>query len=690
MLEPSDCEERPSTDWPVCSRHDDNGCIGIRVGTSPYCLAHLEHQNPEEFRAFFASLGPGASLDLRGTQLSSELLKRVLARLRTDETQHPTVGDANFDRAQFSGPAGFQEAQFSEPATFEGAQFSGPADFDGAQFSKDAWFLSAQFREDAWFGGAQFNGPARFNGAQFSGPATFDGAQFGNDAWFQEAYFSKDAWFQEAYFSKGAGFGGAQFNGPAGFGKVQFSEGAWFQEAQFSKGAGFGGAQFNGDVAFDEAQFSGDAWFGAMTGFGGAQFSKGAGFGGAQFNGSARFDTAQFIATSRLGPLRADLLALDGASFGASVAIDVAARRLSIVETRFEREAVLSVRYADVLLDRAAFAKPSSLAFAENPFFSSPTPTNEQSASQQSQPQPQGPLPVQGPILDEAPLKQAGLSPRPRLLSLRRVDTANLVVADANLTWCLFRGALNLDKVRIEGPKYFATTPKGWQWTHRRTLAEEQQWRHTRHPKQGWTPPSREALTWVAERSGQQVQQADPDHTAPLYRALRKAEEDAKYEPGAADFYYGEMEMRRHARGTPWIEKRLLWAYWLVAGYGLRASRALLALLVVLIAATATLAAVGFPAPTRPANAPITGTITGGPTVQHLRLDPPPAPPPTPTRSFVARCGTAWWIALEAAVFRSPDQTLTPAGRHVQTVVRFFGPVLLGLALLSVRGRVKR
>jgi hypothetical protein len=26
----------------------------------------------------------------------------------------------------------------------------------------------------------------------------------------------------------------------------------------------------------------------------------------------------------------------------------------------------------------------------------------------------------------------------------------------------------------------------------------------------------------------------------------------------------------------------------------------------------------------------------------------------------------------------------------VQTVVRFFGPLLLGLALLSVRGRVKR
>ena len=41
-----------------------------------------------------------------------------------------------------------------------------------------------------------------------------------------------------------------------------------------------------------------------------------------------------------------------------------------------------------------------------------------------------------------------------------------------------------------------------------------------------------------------------PGAVAVLYRALRKSREDAKDEPGAADFYYGEMEMRRHDRGT--------------------------------------------------------------------------------------------------------------------------------------------
>jgi hypothetical protein len=37
-----------------------------------------------------------------------------------------------------------------------------------------------------------------------------------------------------------------------------------------------------------------------------------------------------------------------------------------------------------------------------------------------------------------------------------------------------------------------------------------------------------------------------PDCIAVLYRDLRKAHEDCKDEPGASDFYYGEMEMRRH------------------------------------------------------------------------------------------------------------------------------------------------
>src|SRR5215211_1274693 len=104
MPEPSNPDGRPSPDWQVCSRHDDDGCIGIRIGTTAYCLAHLERQDPEELKEFLASLKPGASLDLRGTELSTELLGQLLTALKTDEKQPPTIGDARFDKVQFNGP----------------------------------------------------------------------------------------------------------------------------------------------------------------------------------------------------------------------------------------------------------------------------------------------------------------------------------------------------------------------------------------------------------------------------------------------------------------------------------------------------------------------------------------------------------------------------------------------------------
>src|SRR5271154_4185370 len=90
---------------------------------------------------------------------------------------------------------------------------------------------------------------------------------------------------------------------------------------------------------------------------------------------------------------------------------------------------------------------------------------------------------------------------------------------------------------------------------------------------------------------GAQPGMLDPGQIAGLYRALRKGREDVKDEPGAADFYYGEMEMRRHARPLSdgkldrhsaatsggGVERGILTAYWLVSAYGLRAARAVAA-----------------------------------------------------------------------------------------------------------------
>jgi hypothetical protein len=143
---------------------------------------------------------------------------------------------------------------------------------------------------------------------------------------------------------------------------------------------------------------------------------------------------------------------------------------------------------------------------------------------------------------------------------------------------------------------------------------------------------------------------------------LRKGREDAKDEPDAADFYYGEMEMRRHARPSHRIptqrlvERIILTAYWLVSGYGLRANRA-----VAWLAAVTAILAFAF--------------YRWGFTI-----------PPHPDTYW-----TSLLYSFRATLsLTDSDVKLTALGQLLQAVLRLTGPVLLGLALLALRGRVRR
>lgn len=161
------------------------------------------------------------------------------------------------------------------------------------------------------------------------------------------------------------------------------------------------------------------------------------------------------------------------------------------------------------------------------------------------------------------------------------MDAAHLVLTNTDLTECRFFGAFHLDQLRLEGETTFARTPPGTdvrrgiplRWTDRLTLAEEHHWRalpvHRPRLRAGWTPP-------VAQ-PGPVMRPPGPPALAALYRQLRKAFEDGKDEPGAADFYMGEMEMRRLDRRSRRnrAERGLLTGYWALSGYGLRSSRAL-------------------------------------------------------------------------------------------------------------------
>jgi hypothetical protein len=181
----------------------------------------------------------------------------------------------------------------------------------------------------------------------------------------------------------------------------------------------------------------------------------------------------------------------------------------------------------------------------------------------------------------------------------------------------------------------------------------------------------------------------DPEDVAALYRQLRKAFEDGKNEPGAADFYYGECEMRRHdTSGTSKGERRLLWAYWLLSGYGLRASRAtswLLAAMTVTV-----LLLMGFGLPTHDPDPATTGTLHGS-KINLTTSSPAPAlHGGWPQRMTWARTEKATRVAVNSVVFRSSGQNLTTAGTYIEMASRLLEPTLLALAALAVRGRIKR
>ncbi|MFH8670182.1 hypothetical protein ACH4F3_35665 [Streptomyces anulatus] len=275
--------------------------------------------------------------------------------------------------------------------------------------------------------------------------------------------------------------------------------------------------------------------------------------------------------------------------------------------------------------------------------------------------------------------------PDVRVASLRGVDAAHLVLADVDLSGCLFTGTVHMDQLRLEGACTFDTAPASVHWrcwppvrfTERRVLAEEHHWRASQPGAvRGWN-----VAVLGAGRAG-------PLQLAPVYRALRKAFEDGKHEPRAADFYYGEMEMRRHADDIPRTERGLLTAYWALSGYGLRASLALVWLGSAMLLTIVLLMAFGLAQDTPKQTA--TGTVPAGGGKVTFEIDKDDPQNPTGDRFTDERFEKALNVTLNSVVFRSSGQDLTTAGTYIEMTSRLTEPVLLGLAVLAVRNRVKR
>ncbi|MET9439974.1 pentapeptide repeat-containing protein, partial [Streptomyces sp. NPDC006610] len=468
-----------------------------------------------------------------------------------------------------------------------------------------------------------------------------------------------DAWLSEAEFTGTARFGDAEFVGPTRFDGAHFIGNAWFHRAGFADVAWFNRAAFSGEVWFDEARFTDAVWFHRAT------FAEAASFRGASCGATARFDEARFEKAPRLGPLVCgDRVTLDRAEFQQPVTLEIAARQVSCARTRWASTATLHLRYAELDLRDAVLEYPVLVSARPTPF------------------------PGSGRVAEALPeTALAGLRPGVRLTSLGGVDTAHLALHDIDLSTCRFAGAIHLDQLKVDGWCTFAPTPAGWsrrfpwRWSRRNTLTEEHHWRArtARYAPGGWDSPPQDAPA------------LKPAAVAALYRQVRKSLEDGKNEPDAADFYYGECEMRRHDSTRPWGERALLALYWALSGYGLRAARALAWLGGLMALTVAVMMMWGLPSDD-PKPRTTGRQVRAG---QEIVLTTDTPDPVNPTGPLTGRVTTARFekglrVVVNSVVFRSSGQDLTTTGTYTEMTSRLVEPVLLGLAVLAVRSRVKR
>ncbi|SEG78762.1 Pentapeptide repeat-containing protein [Thermomonospora echinospora] len=458
-----------------------------------------------------------------------------------------------------------------------------------------ASFVGASFSGNADFGGASFSRDAHFGRASFSRYADFGGTSFLGDADFVGASFSGDTRFSGASFSGNAHFGRTSFSGYADFGEASFSGNARFRWASFSGKADFGWTSFSGYADFIRASFSGDVYFVR-----------------ALFSEDAYFNEAKFASEAGWFSCRIGILSLDDVVAEGEVRVEATAGQVSAWRLRSAGRVALRLRTARVDLSELVCSGPVSVHALARPIPGVPD--------------------LDGPT-------------RVAVTSLRGVDAGSLTLTDVDLRQCLFAGLHRADQIQLDGHCTFAPGPGG----RRRVLAEEHHWHAARRTARRGAPGP-----WRPAPDGVEV--VGPRRIEVIYRQLRKALEEGKNEPGAADFYYGEMQMRRAAarRG----ERLLLWLYWVTSGYGLRAGRALTALIVAVAALALAMQHAGFP-----------------------------GAPPSYLDALLYAFRSAFAVDIKTPTV---PETVTRWGQVIRIALRIAGPLFIGLAALAIRNQVKR
>ena len=480
-----------------------------------------------------------------------------------------------------------------------GARFVAPLELS------DLTIFAADFKT------AKFPHGIRLQRVKFKERACFDDAE-GSDFWLESAHFADSASFR-GLKSANLKIEDASFERYASFDRAILGFGN-FRDVTFGAEARFRKVTSRGNLTFRSVCFAGPASFqnGVIRdlGFPGCEFE-----GPFQSSGLEVERTFSLVGSSfadtRLLELRAgNEVVLREASFAQTVVLVAATPSLQGVSACFERG-------ADILLEPG-----SEATFTRSALF--------------------------GPSLISTRPSENGAAAK--VVSLDRARVERLILEDLDLSECSLARLHRLDDVLISGRGQLALAPAVIEGSYRReVLADEALRRANGSRMLQWVP-----ISWRAPVVLEGQEKLGTQAISDTYRALRKAREDSHDFPGAADFYYGEMEMRREGAGT-WVERLILTLYWLVSGYGMRAGRTVLTFVVAVL-----LLAAGF---------------------QTIGLQNPP--------SFTHTLG--WTLSISISLTKPVEKVdLSTAGIYLNVVTRILGPALLALAVLALRSRVRR
>jgi len=326
-------------------------------------------------------------------------------------------------------------------------------------------------------------------------------------------------------------------------------------------------------------------------------------------------ENSEFATSPIIGPVTAETADLSGAQFKRRVHLDLTASRLNLNGCSFHGGGRVECSKAEIDLTGLVVA---------------------------------GPLLITG--SDGASVK-----------AIENADCGHLSLSSLDLSTCRFYGSHDLQAIVLESTISLSPAP-GRMRSKRRCIADEIAWRaeNSRWRSKDWSKllQSRESSSgssWGRRPPPPPTPSRAlvPAQIAGIYRSLRTSVEAQSDEPGACDFYYGEMEMRRRDHTKSAWERGLVWLYWLVSGYSLRGFRSLLWLLCSLLVGSVLIDEFGL----RGSHSLPISIVTAAQSI-------------VPGLSVSAR--------------------LTDNGSAFEIILRIVGPVLLALTALALRNRIRR